>query len=239
MENNLNFDVFLFLSSKRIILSVHQVKDFKSIYNHEIFINNIDNEIDYEKLDNFLNENIFKVEKILDNFVKHINIIIETKDLFTVNISVKKNNHNKIIDPNTITYLLNDAKNQCDKTIEDKKIIHVLIDSYLVDNKIYYDLPDKIDCENFSLDLSFICFSNKLIKKIEEILKKYQIAINQLLSADYVNKFLQNKDTDLFDMSKKIINGYNKNEVKLVRKKQEIRLFLRNSLIFLVNCIFW
>ena len=232
MENNLNFDTFLFLSSKKIILSVHQVKDFKSIYNHEISINNIDNEIDYEKLDNFLNENIFKVEKILDNFVKHINIIIETKDLFTVNISVKKNNHNKIIDPNTITYLLNDAKNQCDKTIEDKKIIHVLIDSYLVDNKIYYDLPDKINCENFSLDLSFICFSNKLIKKIEEILKKYQIAINQLLSADYVNKFLQNKDTDLFDMSKKIINGYNKNEVKLVRKKTRNKAFFEKFFDF-------
>ena len=133
MENNLNFDTFLFLSSKKIILSVHQVKDFKSIYNHEISINNIDNEIDYEKLDNF------KVEKILDNVIKNINIIIETKDLFTVNISVKKDNHNKIIDPNTIIYLLNDAKNQCDKTLEDKKIIHILIDSYLVDNKIYYD----------------------------------------------------------------------------------------------------
>ena len=75
MENNLNFDTFLFLSSKKIILSVHQVKDFKSIYNHEISINNIDNEIDYEKLDNFLNENIFKVEKILDNFIKNINIL--------------------------------------------------------------------------------------------------------------------------------------------------------------------
>ena len=232
MENNSNFDAFLYLSSKKIILSINQIQNFKSIYKNEILLNGISDEIDHLKLDNFLNNNIFKVEKILDDFIKNINVLIETKDLFTVNISVKKNNHNKIIDIDSIIYLLNDAKNLCDKTIQGKKIIHILIDSYLVDNKKYYDLPDNLSCENFSLDLSFICLSNNLIKKIEEVLKRYQISINQLLSADYVNKFIENEDVELFDIARRIINGYNKNEVKLVRKKTKNRAFFEKFFDF-------
>ena len=232
MENNSNFDAFLYLSSKKIILSINQIQNFKSIYKNEILLNSISDEIDHIKLDNFLNNNIFKVEKILDDFIKNINVLIETKDLFTVNISVKKNNHNKIIDIDSIIYLLNDAKNLCDKTIHGKKIIHILIDNYLVDDIKYYDLPDNLSCENFSLDLSFICLSNNFIKKIEEVLKRYQISINQLLSADYVNKFIENEDVELFDIARRIINGYNKNEVKLVRKKTKNRAFFEKFFDF-------
>tara|TARA_Y100001954_G_C15717859_1_gene556612 strand:+ start:317 stop:1021 length:705 start_codon:yes stop_codon:yes gene_type:complete len=232
MENNSNFDAFLYLSSKKIILSINQIQNFKSIYKNEILLNSISDEIDHIKLDNFLNNNIFKVEKILDDFIKNINVLIETKDLFTVNISVKKNNHNKIIDIDSIIYLLNDAKNLCDKTIHGKKIIHILIDNYLVDDIKYYDLPDNLSCENFSLDLSFICLSNNFIKKIEEVLKRYQISINQLLSAAYVKKFIENKDVELFDIARRIINGYNKNEVKLVRKKTKNRAFFEKFFDF-------
>ena len=102
----------------------------------------------------------------------------------------------------------------------------------MVDDIKYYDLPDNLSCENFSLDLSFICLSNNFIKKIEEVLKRYQISINQLLSADYVNKFIENEDVELFDIARRIINGYNKNEVKLVRKKTKNRAFFEKFFDF-------
>jgi len=54
MENNLNFDAFLYLSSKKIILSINQIQNFKSIYKNEILLNSISDEIDHIKLDNFL-----------------------------------------------------------------------------------------------------------------------------------------------------------------------------------------
>ena len=60
MENNSNFDAFLYLSSKKIILSINQIQNFKSIYKNEILLNGISDEIDHLKLDNFLNNNIFK-----------------------------------------------------------------------------------------------------------------------------------------------------------------------------------
>ena len=41
----------------------------------------------------------------------------------------------------SLIYLLNDAKDDCKESIKDKKIIHILIDNYLIDNNSYQDLP--------------------------------------------------------------------------------------------------
>ena len=75
MVNNLNFEVFLFFSPKKIILSVNQKTDSKLIFKDEFFFENNPNSLNFDKLNLFLNENVFKVEKILGNFIEKINII--------------------------------------------------------------------------------------------------------------------------------------------------------------------
>ena len=57
-----------------------------------------------------------------------------------------------------------------------------------------------------------------VIREIEKILKKYQISINNILNAEYVEGFLDNKDQDIFKLSTKIIDGFNENEVSIVPK---------------------
>ena len=129
--------------------------------------NNLHN-FDFEKIDKFFNENIFKIERNLDSFIQKINIAVFSEDIFKVKISVKKNNHNKIINNSSLIYLLNEAKDDCKESIKDKRIIHILIDNYLIDNKFYQELPNNLKCKNFSLDLSFICLPEDLIKNIEK-----------------------------------------------------------------------
>tara|TARA_B100000963_G_scaffold265250_1_gene233454 strand:- start:7811 stop:8515 length:705 start_codon:yes stop_codon:yes gene_type:complete len=218
MENNLNFEVFLSLSPEKIILSVNQKTDNKLIFIDKLLIENNSKYIKLEELNFFLNKNIFKVEKILGNFIEQINVIIETKDFLNLQISVKKNSYNEDINSNIILYLIKDAKYQCEKTIQNMRIIHILIDNYLIDNNHFTELPINQKCKNFSLDISFICLPDELVKNIENILKKFQISINQILSANYIYKFAGNTEVDFFKMTSKIIDGYNKNEVKLVNK---------------------
>jgi len=218
MENNLNFEVFLFFSPEKIILSVNRKTDFKLIFKDEIFFENSSTQLNFNKLDSFLNENIFKIEKILGNFVEKINIIIETSDFFNLQISMKKHNHNENIDSNIILYLIKSAKYQCEKTIQNMRVIHILIDNYLIDNVNFTELPLNQKCKNFSLDISFICLPDELIKNIEKTLKKFQISVNQILSASYIYKYANDRDINFFKMTSKIIDGHNKNEVKLVNK---------------------
>ena len=225
MENDLNFEVFLFFSPEKIILSVNRKTDFKIIFKDEFFFENSSTQLNFKKLDFFLNENIFKIEKILGNFVEKINIIIETKDFFNLQISIKKNNHNGNINSSIILYLIKSAKYQCEKTIQNMRIIHILIDNYLIDNVNFTELPLNQKCKNFSLDISFICLPNGLIKHIEKTLKKFQISVNQILSASYIDKYVSDRDINFFKMTSKIIEGYNKNEVKLVNKTSKNKGF--------------
>ena len=108
----------------------------------------------------------------------------------------------------------------------------MIIDKYKIDNKDYLYLPDNVNCNNFSLDVKFISISNELINDLEKILKKFQISISHIVSASYINKFILNGDEDVFLMAKKIVNGYNPNEVKLVNKTKENKGFFEKFFNF-------
>tara|TARA_B100001989_G_scaffold127789_1_gene90295 strand:+ start:179 stop:883 length:705 start_codon:yes stop_codon:yes gene_type:complete len=218
MENDLNFEVFLFFSQKKIILSVNRKNNFEIIFKDEFFFENNSTQLNFNELDSFLNRNIFKIEKILGNFVEKMNVIIETTDFFNLQISMKKHNYNGNINSGIILYLIKSAKYQCENTIKNMRIIHILIDNYLIDNVNFTELPLNQKCKNFSLDISFICLPDQLIKHIEKTLRKFQISVNQILSASYIHKNMSDKDINFFKMTSKIIRGHNKNEIKLVNK---------------------
>ena len=58
---------------------------------------------------------------------------------------------------------------------------------------------------NFSLDVNFICISNKFIEKLEKILKNFQITISQIVDARYINKFVSDEEENFFFRKIRII----------------------------------
>ena len=225
MKNDLDFEVFLFFSPQKVILSVNRKTDFKLIFKDEFLFEGKSNHLNFDRLNLFLNENVFKVEKILGNFIEKINIILETKDFLNLQISMKQHDYNENINSNIILYLIKSAKYQCEKTIQNMKIIHILIDNYFIDDVHFTKLPLNQKCKNFSLDISFICLPDQLIRHIEKTLKNFQISVNRILSASYIYKFTNDRDINFFKMTSKIIDGYNKNEVNLVNKTSKNRGF--------------
>tara|TARA_B100001063_G_C16410275_1_gene379158 strand:- start:105 stop:563 length:459 start_codon:yes stop_codon:yes gene_type:complete len=136
-----------------------------------------------------------------------------------VKISLKKNKYGEMIKKNDLLYLLNEARYECKKTIDDRKITHMLIDNYLVDKKEYLLFPIDLKGQFFSIDLTFICLSNIFIKKIEKVLNKYQITTNHILYSKYIERFQSDQNEDIFKISMKMIDGHNENEVSIVPKK--------------------
>ena len=169
----------------------------------------------------FLKKNVFEIEKKIDNFLNNIFLILDQKTFFPVQISIKKNLRGKLITTENLNYLLNETKKDCHKTLLGKKIIHIILDRYLVDEKSYLNLPSDVKCNFLSLDISFFCLSKKEVKNFEEILKRYHIIITKILSADYVRSLFNQNNPDLIFMSKLVKDGYNKNEVEMLEKKQQ------------------
>ena len=218
MDDELDFQNYLFLSPKSLKIKILRKQDFKDLYFNEIYTNISLNKSNFELVDIFLEKNIFQIEKKTNKFIENINLIIDSNEFFTVNLSIKKDNHGEILKKQDLSHLLNKAKHECKKTINFRRITHMLIDNYYIDEKNYQSFPENLRCNFFSIDIRFICLSEIYIKEIEKILKKYQITINNILNAEYLESFLDKKDQDIFKLSTKIIDGFNKNEVSIVPK---------------------
>ena len=217
MSSETNFETYLLIDKKKFILCVIHNISFETIYEDEMLLSD-NSEFKFEMLNEFLEKNIFKIEKTLKNFVKDIDIILDNKEFFSVKMSIKKNNYGKYIDSKSLLSPLNDLKNSCQSNFNDKKIVHMLIENYLIDDKNYCTLPKDLKCNFFSLDVNFICISNNVVNDLELIFKKYHILVNQILSASYVEKFIEEIDQNIFNCASKIKSGLNENEVSLVRK---------------------
>ena len=76
MENNFNFKTFLFIASKKIIISVYSDINQK-IYQEELVFDSKMQDLSFDNLDLFLNKNIFKIEKKLKSFNKNVYVILD------------------------------------------------------------------------------------------------------------------------------------------------------------------
>ena len=218
MNNESNFEIYLFIDKKKIVISAINKKTFKTIYLEQIFLENNFDDKSLKKLDYFLEKNIFKIEKILKDFIKSIYIILDNTKLLSIQISSKKQNNANPINLETLSHPLNNLKDLCQSNFQDQKIVHMIIENYLVDEKKYDFLPENLKCNNFSLNLKFICLSKNFLADLEKTLKKYHITINKVLSANYIENFIDKKAANIFTTASRIKSGLNSNEVLLVPK---------------------
>ena len=220
MRNNSNNKTFLFINLNKFTMVI--VDEFNEvIFQKMITYKNSSEKFNLDLLDEFINQNIFKIEKELNEFITTIFLIVEHNDIFSVNLSIKKKIHDVSVNANLINNLLKDAKSCCKETLNKVDVMHMKIDQFHINNNTYKILPDQIKCENLSVDLTFICIPNNFLQNLEKVLKKYQISVDKTLSYEYLNSFVDINSNELSSVSKKILNGFNENEVILTNKKSK------------------
>ena len=224
MKNSSN-KAYLFINTSRILIVVINNSN-QIIYKNEARVINPKSAFDLNFLNEFINTNIFKIEKVLNEFVKYINIIIDHHEIYSLEFSIKNKTDNIQLNYDYINKMLLEAKSCCNKTLENCYILHMKIDRFNVDDNFHETLPEKNKCKNISIDLGFICLPKNIIYNLEEVLKKYQISINKILSFNYLNNFLDAENDNLYLIAEKILNGYNQNEVIISNKiKKNVGFF--------------
>ena len=209
---------FIFISLKKfIIISLNELN--KINYKKETIFKDQNKKFDLDSFSEFLNDNIFKIEKELGEFIKVIYLIIENEEIFSVNLSIKNKINEMQINTKIINNLLIEAKNCCEETLKKAEVIHMKIDQFYIDNECYKVLPDKVNCKSLSLDLSFICVPLNILNSFEKVLNKFQISIYRTISYQYLHGFLNINNNDLGLIAQKILTGFNENEVILMKKK--------------------
>ena len=66
--------------------------------------------------------------------------------------------------------------NNCEKNLT---ILHVIINKYIVDNKVYNSFPDCKKFKKIILELEFVCLNKNLINKVKNLFNECKIDIKK------------------------------------------------------------
>ena len=232
MIEEIDFETYLYIGNDRLIISLFQKRDSKNLYKDEFFFKTPLYDVSLDTLSEFLNKNIFKIEKLIGKFIKNVSIVIEDKNNLKVDLCIKKKNYGNLINQKSLEYSLKEAKDQFKKNYPNNILMHMVIINYLIDKQSYTSLVRNLRCDNFCLEINFISLSNKFIFKLEEILRKFQIEIDKTICGNYTKSFLTSNNIDICDMAKKLAHGYNKNEVILIPKNNDNKGFFEKFFHF-------
>ena len=175
------------------------------------------NFINYSHLKQFLDDNVFKIEKLVGKFIENIFIIIDNESILNTQIGIKHKNYHPSKSKVYLQSSITNAKDLFKENYPDEKIMHIIINNYLIDGKNYFYMKDNIQYENLNLVIEFKSISNEIIHNLNKLLQNYQIDIIKFLDENYVKNFFD-KDIEISKMAFDILNGCNVNEVMVVQK---------------------
>jgi hypothetical protein len=223
MIEEADFETFLYLSRNQCVIFVENKRTFKSLYKEEIKITDEMYPDDLNKLSKFLDRNIYKIEKLVGNFIKDITLIIENDKILNVDIGIKKKDHTQFLNQDYLKNDLIEVKDLFKASYQNQVIMHMLIINYDEDgNK---NFSNDFDENNLYIVVKFISISNSLTSILDKLLEKHQIQINQYMSGEYIKNFIGEDLGELSMMASKLKNGFNKNEVTLISKNIENKGF--------------
>ena len=216
MNEIFELETYLSISQSKFGIYLFDTKNRKNLYGKEINFEK-KNFINYSDLKKFLDDNVFRIEKLLGKFVENIFVIIDHENILNIQIGIKQKNYQPSKSKVYLQSSITNAKDLFKENYPDEKIMHIIIKNYLIDGKNYSYLPDNLVCEQLNLEIQFKSISNEIIYNLNKVLQNYQININKYVDGNYVKNFFNN-DKEISKMTFDILNGCNENEVMVVQK---------------------
>ena len=225
MIEGIDFETYLYISKDKLQLFVLDKKQLRNLYNQELKTNIDFNFFDFNNLSNFLDQNIYKIEKLVGNFIKNIILVIESDDNLKVNISIKKKNYDNSINQKFLENNLIELKDLFRENYQEQTIMHMIVCNYIVNGQKYPSFKSNLISDNLCLEVKFVSISNELVILLDKVLEKYQIKISQYMCGNYIKNFIEKDNNEISLVAYKLRNGYNDDEVNLVPKNSENKGF--------------
>ena len=221
MVEELDIETYLRVSPNKFGIYLFDTFNKVNLYNQELDLEDNLTNVDLNILNNFLKDNVFKIEKLLGRFLKNIILIIDTNKIKKLDIGIKRKNYESIISKQFLENSLIDAKDLFRENYKDQRILHMVILRYFSNNQYHSSFGDILHNDNLCLEIEFKFIPEIYIEQINNVLEKYQIKILEHLDGAYINNYFKNENINFTEMIFEIKNGCNLNEVKLVPKSHK------------------
>ena len=141
MSNSEKGNFYFGISDRKISISFFE-KD-KSHYNETLNFeipDSLNNDLNFKVILNLLKKNIRSIEKNLGFFLTSGNISIQSSSHQSILLSIKNIFDEKKLDKIVISNLVQSAVQYFDNHNEKLAIIHIIVNKYFIDDKIYKQL---------------------------------------------------------------------------------------------------
>lgn len=188
-EENLN--CLIDLGSKKIKCSLFKYEDDQSklIAFYEKETKGIHNSIiiNFNEASNSIRSVVSEIEKQANLNINKISVLIEPIETLVTHLTKFKKMEGSKIEKEDINFLLRESKKQIEKNDKNMTQIHMFNSKYLVDNKIFHEIPINIFCDQLSLENTFISIPKNILKNISEVFHNCELKIDRFISSSYAN----------------------------------------------------
>ena len=220
MNKEEELENYLSISPDKFGIYLFDKKNLKNLYKEELILNEYNNSFDLNTLKKFLDKNVFEIEKLSGKFLENIFFILEDNKIFNLEMGIKKKNYNVSITKKYIENLLIEAKDLFRENHPNQELMHMIVNKYLINDKSYFKFEENLSCRHLALEIQFKSVSKSIVYDLNKILENYQIKITKYIDGKYVKNYF-GKELELAEMSHKILNGFNENEVSFVPKNSK------------------
>ena len=212
MNKNLELENYLSISPNKFGIYLFDTKNLKNLYKEELIIKQENKFLNLDVLKKFLDNNIFRIEKLSGKFVENIILIFENEKILNLEFGIKKKNYNTSVTKQYLENLLIESKDLFRENYQDQEIMHMIISKYFFNDKSYQLFQENLKCDHLALEIEFKFIPSSIIYDLNKILQNYQIKIIRYIDGSYVKNTFNN-DIELSEMTHKIMTGHNENEV--------------------------
>ena len=207
MSSN-NYDIYFDCGfSKLRAGAFNKVNSSKIFYTESKFL------INHLNLDSEIQKIITSLEKNTNEYVDDVNLMIDSPNLMSIGISVSKKIDGPKLRKEDVHFLIQEAKQQILKHYNNKNIIHIIINTYKINDVEYDHLPKDIKCNFISMDVLFICLPNEIVEYYKNFFSKLDISINQITCSSYAKSINYKESLSSYKDVSFIDFGFNKTSI--------------------------
>ena len=218
MSKDLDNKYFIILNKDKIIFNCLNNQNKISFIQKYNFINHDLNDL-FKEIEIFFNNNLIKIEKQLDDFIRKIYVIVDLDNALSTSLSIKYHVETEKINDQKVNDLINILKYEFTKHNNNEEIIHIRINKLIIDG-LEKDLSSiNKNFQNLILEVKFESLKEQFVYIIKKSVSKYQISVEKILLASHIRETAQSQSSNIISMADKIIIGEERNEVKWIKKK--------------------
>ncbi len=145
---------------------------------------------DYEEYSKSINILIREAEKKISSHLENITVLYDTYKINTIDLSIKKKIDQNMPLKDVCSLIVLEANQLIKDCYANKKIIHLIIKKYIINNKEFLNLPDKIPKLNsLVLEIKFICLPSDQYKNVFDTFTKNNLEVINFFSTSLVKTY--------------------------------------------------